>query len=206
MPEIVPGLSSRSPGQQHHRITTQDLIISHTNSPAMKSVDSVRETEALPDAGIFNSAAGPGIGSSIDRRESHDCGHPPSVSRLAPTPHHHSPVRPPISSPDLPIHPSIREPIPECLIQGRVLSWIEEIAADEDGTDHIPGDAAARVFADTVYEVRLHTLSLPRHVASLLLTLRTRQSGFKSSRSPATAPEEIVARFMSCVRPPGFTS
>ena len=164
---LLPGLSSRSPHHQYHCITPEDLAISHTDLPAMKSAENVQETEALSNAGILDS--GPEIGPGVGRRESRDWGRPPSVSRLAPAPHHHSPVRPPISPPDLPIHPGIHLPTRGCLIPDQVISWIEGIT--EDGTDRLTGDAA-QVFTDTVYEVRLHTPSLPRHTASLLHIFR----------------------------------
>ena len=172
MPERVPGLSSRSPGHQHHCITTEDLIVSHTDSPAMKSADNVRETEALPDVGILNSSLEIQIGSGVGRCESRDYGHPPSVSRLAPTPRHHFPVQPPTSSPDLPAYPGVCVPTRGCSITSQVISWIEEITTEEDGADHLTGDAA-QVFAATVYEVRLHTPSLPRRTVSLVDIFRT---------------------------------
>ena len=156
-------MSTRSLGHQHRHITSEDFTISHTDSPVMKSVENVQETETLSDTEILDS--GPGIGPGVGRREARDRGCSPSASCLAPTPHHHSPVQPPI-------YPGVCLPTPGRPIPGQVISWIEEIAADEDGTDHLPEDAA-QVFADTAYEVGLQTTSLRVHLISFLCILRT---------------------------------
>ena len=161
MPERVAGLSSRSPGHQYHSITTEDLVISHTDCPVVKSVENVWRTEASPNAGIPRSD--PGVGLGVGRWESRDYGRQDqvdagtsSLSLDGSIDHYPSPSA---SSPDSPTYPGIYVPTPGCLIPDQVISRIEEIVADEDGTnltDHYSRDAT-QLFADAVHEVCLHT-------------------------------------------------
>ena len=172
MPERVARSSPRSPGHQYRHTTTEDLAIPHADFPVVKSVEDVRGTETLPDAGIFGSGIGSRVGSPDCGRQDQFSAGTSSLSRVDvagsvdryPSPS--SLVQPFASSPDLPIHPDIYVPTRGRLITDQIIPQIEETAgADGDGTnsiDHLPRDAA-QIFVDTAYEVRLDTASFPRH-------------------------------------------
>ena len=76
-------------------------------------------------------------------------------------------AQPPVSSPDLLIHPEVHVPTHGCLNRDRVVSQIEDMAMDRgrdgaESSDHLPRDTA-QVFVDVIDEVRPYAPSLPRH-------------------------------------------
>lgn len=74
-----------------------------------------------------------------------------------------SPARPSLSLLDFPTHPDTHERTNGRSIPDEVISRIEQIAADKDGTkfiNHLSEDAA-QFIVDVVHEVRPHASSLP---------------------------------------------
>ena len=107
---------------------------------------------------------------------------------------------------DLPISVDIPVPARRRLILGEANSWIEAIIANKDETrltDCLP-ENAAQTFVDVIQEVCFHASGMVW--SSFAPSVSVLPLGFGPSRSPATGPEKMVERFVSCMQPPDFTS